>query len=96
MTAATTAFATATATNSIVATNAVAAAAAAEPGPLLAILLPAALVGLSVPALWQAVEARRASEMEPGTVLYAVCPFIDMFNHDSRAQVGSSLYCGGL
>ncbi|PNH07639.1 hypothetical protein TSOC_005889, partial [Tetrabaena socialis] len=44
------------------------------------------LAGLGVPAAWQAAEARRAQSGEAGTVLYAVCPFIDMFNHSSRAQ----------
>ena len=51
-----------------------------------AALAPAALVGLGLPAAWQAAEAKQAASGAPGTVLYSVCPFIDMFNHDSRAQ----------
>ncbi|KXZ48763.1 hypothetical protein GPECTOR_25g347 [Gonium pectorale] len=58
----------------------------AEVGSLLTAVLPALAAALGVPAAWQAAEARRAASGEPGTVLYSVCPFIDMFNHDSRAQ----------
>ncbi|KAG2447185.1 hypothetical protein HYH02_007928 [Chlamydomonas schloesseri] len=69
---------------------AAAAVAAAEAalglGGSAAAFAPAALVGLGLPAAWQAAESKQAEAGAPGTVLYSVCPFIDMFNHDSRSQ----------
>ncbi|GIL49295.1 hypothetical protein Vafri_5681 [Volvox africanus] len=60
--------------------------AASDPAGLLTAFLPSAVAVLGIPTLWQMAEARRAASGEPGTVLYAVSPFIDMFNHDSRAK----------
>ncbi|GIL73801.1 hypothetical protein Vretifemale_3914 [Volvox reticuliferus] len=60
--------------------------AASDPAGLLTAFLPSALAALGIPTFWQMAEARRAASAEPGTVLYAISPFIDMFNHDSRAK----------
>ncbi|GFR52570.1 hypothetical protein Agub_g15162, partial [Astrephomene gubernaculifera] len=46
----------------------------------------AVAAGLGVPVAWQGAEVRRAQEGGVGTELFAMCPFIDMFNHDSRSK----------